>query len=79
MPKARNKAGFAFPIVRPASAPINHPTSIGVMVAPIELIDPPNCINWFPLFPPPPNVFSIGFTTVFSMHMLKPEIKAPAK
>ena len=49
------------------------------MVAEIELSEPPNWISWLPFLPPPPNVLSIGFTTVFSIHIEKPETKAPIR
>ncbi|EJW96718.1 hypothetical protein EVA_15175 [gut metagenome] len=49
------------------------------MVAASELREPPSWMSWFPLFPPPPRVLSIGFTTVLSIHIEKPETKAPAR
>ena len=49
------------------------------MVAPIELIAPPNCKSWLPRLPPPPRVLSIGFTTTLSIHIENPEIKAPVR
>ena len=45
IPIAKNKAGVAFAIVLPASAPISQPTNIGAIVAPIELMEPPNWSN----------------------------------
>ena len=31
------------------------------------------------MLPPPPRVFSIGLTTVLSMHIEKPDTKAPSR
>ena len=55
------------------------PTNIGVIVAITELKEPPIWINWLPLFPSPPSLFSIGFTTVFSKHIEKPAMNAPIR
>ncbi len=62
-----------------AASPINTPTNAGVIVAITELKEPPTWINWLPLFPPPPKVLSIGFTTVFNNVIEKPATNAPKR
>ena len=47
------------------------------MVPPMELQEPPSCMSLLPLFPPPPRVLSIGLTTMLSIHIEKPAMKAP--
>ncbi len=80
IPIARYNAGLASRILAfCTTSPIKYPTRTGTIVAPIELIDPPNWINWLPLFPPPPSVLSIGFTTAFNIHIEKPETSAPIR
>ena len=49
------------------------------IVALKELQDPPHWMSWLPLLPPPPRVLSIGFTTVLSIHIEKPEMNAPRR
>ena len=58
--------------------PTSQPTRTGAMVPPMELQEPPHWMSWLPLLPPPPRVFSIGLTTMLSMHMEKPATKAPS-
>ena len=80
IPIAKKRAGLASAIEVPALiVPIRYPTNTGTIVAPIELIAPPNCKSWLPRLPPPPRVLSIGFTTTFSIHIEKPEINAPVR
>ena len=76
---AMNNAGLASEMVALEASPIRYPTSTGTMVAANEFIEPPNCMSWFPLFPPPPRVLSIGFTTVLSIHIENPDTKAPVR
>ena len=66
-------------VVDLVSEPISAPTKNGVRVAESELSAPPACISWLPLFPPPPKILSIGFTTVFNIHTQNPQMNAPSK
>ena len=61
------------------TVPISTPTRSGVSVPARELQVPPIWMNWLPRLPPPPTRFSIGFTTVLSMHTAKPQTKAPRR
>ena len=58
---------------------IRRPVRMITAVPHSELKDPPVWINWLPFLPPPPSLFSIGFTTVFSIHIEKPAMNAPSR
>ena len=61
------------------TVPISIPTRSGVNVPVREFMVPPIWMYWLPLFPPPPRMLSIGFTTVLSIHTQKPQTNAPKR
>ena len=52
---------------------------LGMNVPVREFMVPPIWMYWLPLFPPPPRMLSIGFTTVLSIHTQKPQTNAPKR
>ena len=79
-PMPMNSRGVtSFMEVLSSTVPTRTPTRKGVRVAVRELSEPPVCTSWLPLFPPPPSVLSIGFTTVLSMQTQNPLMKAPSR